>query len=185
MLNAPTANSLYRQVLEEDFWQLHPAVQRFHSLSGTHILRGEVRMQAPRRWLAKSLARLLGAALAAVHGHIRFELGAQAQSVRWTRHFPARSMTSTLTKKDRFVLEKLGAARLTFRLEAAHGRLVMHLERLHFLGLRCPRWALPTIVAEESGETDVVHFNVSASLLWVGLVSGYRGTLLVPEELNS
>ncbi|MFM9428703.1 hypothetical protein RCH10_005166 [Variovorax sp. GrIS 2.14] len=55
---------------------------------------------------------------------------------------------------------------------------------LHFLGLPCPRWGHPTIVAEGSGEGELVHFNVSASLRWIRLVSGYRGTLRSPKELN-
>ena len=60
----------------------------------------------------------------------------------------------------------------------------MCLERLHFLGLLCPRWGHPAIVAEKSGEGELVHFNVSASLRWIRLVSGYWGTLLIPKELN-
>ncbi|MFM9428052.1 hypothetical protein RCH10_004514 [Variovorax sp. GrIS 2.14] len=59
------------------FLQLHPAVRRFHSPFGTHILRGEarrgeVRMQAPHSWAARQLARLLGSPLHAVNGTIRF-----------------------------------------------------------------------------------------------------------------
>ena len=185
MLKSPFNVSLYRQVMGDDFLRLHPALQRFHSLSGANILRGEVRIQAPQSWLARQLARLLGSPLAAVDGGIRFQLEAQPQREQWARHFPSGVMTSILTQRGRFVVENLGAARMTFRLESRNGRLVLQLERLQFLGLPCPHWGLPKIVAEEFGEGDLVHFDVSASLPWIGLVSGYRGTLLVPKELAS
>ena len=42
-----------------------------------------------------------------------------------------------------------------------------------------------SLVAEESGEGDLVHFRVGASLPWSGLVSGYRGTLWTPKELRT
>ena len=182
MLRAPNIDSLYRQVMGEDFLQLHPALQRFHSLSGAHVLRGEVRMQAPRTWLARQLARLLGLPLKATDGAIRFQLDAGPERETWTRHFPSGPMTSTLTRRRQCIVEHLGAARLTFRLMPTSGRLSMQLTRLHFFGVPCPRRMLPTIRAEECGEGDLVHFDVSATLPWLGLVSGYCGTLRVPKE---
>jgi hypothetical protein len=90
VLKSPSTDSLYRQVkvMGDAFLQLHPAVRRFHSPFGTHILRGEVRMQAPHSWAARQLARLLGSPLHAVNGTIRFRRDAQADRKTWTRHFP-------------------------------------------------------------------------------------------------
>jgi len=179
-----TASSLYRRVMDDSFLRLHPALQRFHSLVGSHVLQGGVQMQAPQSWLARLLARLMGAPLSAVDAAIRFELDAGSDCETWTRHFPSGVMTSALTEQDHFVVEKLGAARLAFLLQESQGRLIMQLARLHFLGIRCPAWLLPAVVAEESGDEDYLRFNVRASLPWIGVVSGYSGKLLIPKEPN-
>jgi len=179
-----TGSSLYRRVMGDSFLRLHPAIQRFHSLVGSHVLQGDVQMRAPQSWLARLLARLMGTPLNAVDGAIRFELDAEPDRETWTRHFPSGVMTSALMQQHQFVVEKLGAARLAFALQESQGRLIMQLEHLHFFGIRCPAWLLPAVVAEESGDEDFLRFNVSASLPWIGVVSGYCGKLLIPKEPN-
>jgi hypothetical protein len=64
-------------------------------------------------------------------------------------------------------------------LSAAGGTLEMRLRSLHFLGIPCPRWLLPRVVAEETGAGDRLHFRVEASLPLIGIVAGYRGHLVV------
>ncbi|WP_443083400.1 DUF4166 domain-containing protein [Variovorax sp. PBL-E5] len=78
----------------------------------------------------------------------------------------------------------MGAARLDFDLREAGGRLEMHLRGLRFLGVPCPRWLLPRLVAEETGDGDRLHFRVRASLPLVGTVTSYRGHLRIdpPEQ---
>ena len=55
----------------------------------------------------------------------------------------------------------------------------MRLTRLRFLGLPCPRWAMPVIIAEEDSSGDRLQFKVMASLPLVGQVAGYSGYLVV------
>ena len=174
--------SLYLQVMGSQFHQLAAPVRRFHSLSGLHVLRGEVVIDAPKNRLARLLARCLGAPLADARGAIRFDLDASPALETWTRHFPGRTMTSRLARRDAELVERLGAARLTFRLAQAGGTLQMHLARLHFLGLPCPSWLMPRVIAQESGTDGRLHFAVQASVAGLGLVASYRGFLELPPE---
>jgi hypothetical protein len=71
---------------------------------------------------------------------------------------------------------------LTFELLEAAGALEMRLERLHFLGVRCPLWLMPQVVALESGVADSLNFQVKASLPLIGTVASYSGYLSMPSE---
>jgi hypothetical protein len=111
---------------------------------------------------------------------MRFELDAQPESETWTRHFPSQRMRSRLVLVDRQVVERLGPARMTFDLRESGGRLEMRLRRFHFLGVPCPAWLMPRVVAEETGDGERLQFNVQAALPLAGVVAGYRGHLEIP-----
>lgn len=176
-----TKPSLYEQVLGNSFAQLPSTIQRFHRLAGRHELHGWVTTEAPASLPARWLARLLGTPTAAGGGPIRFEMTAHAEREVWTRHFPDHIMTSTLSRNGDDVVEHLGPARLRFELTESSGTLGMRLKGLRFLGLPCPRWLLPSIVAEETGAEDRLHFRVMASLPLIGRVASYSGHLTLPE----
>jgi Domain of unknown function (DUF4166) len=59
------------------------------------------------------------------------------------------------------------------------GALKMELLSLRFLGMPCPSWLMPRVVAEESGSNDELCFRVAATLPWVGVVASYSGHLNV------
>ncbi|HSV36173.1 MAG TPA: DUF4166 domain-containing protein [Ramlibacter sp.] len=177
-----TPPSLYERIMGDSFARLAPAVQAFHRLAGRHHLEGLVQTQAPVNLAARLLARCLGAPGTSGSGPIRFELDAGPEAETWTRHFPAKTMTSRLERVDARMVENLGLARLTFELQEAQGRLVMRLRHLRFLGIPCPRWLMPRIVAMESGDADRLHFDVQASVPGIGLVTRYSGHLAVPSR---
>jgi hypothetical protein len=171
---------MYQTLLGPAFDRLHPAIQAFHSLQGTSVLEGWVRTEKPDSFLGWLLARCIGTPLTAAEGQIRFELHADPTTETWLRLFPADVMRSTLALKDGGLTEHLGLARLWFDLAEADGRLSMRLVRMTFLGIACPHWARPTIVAEETGSSEQLHFTVRASLPFIGQVTGYQGFLLLP-----
>jgi hypothetical protein len=177
-----TVTSLYRTLMGSAFSRLDPAVQAFHTLQGHQVLEGRVLTERPASPAARLLARCIRTPLNSSEGPIRFELQAEACVERWTRHFPSDTMTSTLALKDGVLTEHLGLARLSFTLAESEGRLVMRLTGMTFLGVPCPRWALPRIVAKESGSGDRINFIVRAALPGIGQVTGYRGYLQVPHD---
>lgn len=182
MSTATVLPSLYRYAMGPAFERLAPALARFHSLRGRHRLTGRVKVKAPASALGRLLALALGAPRYTVEGEIAFELDAQPGAESWTRHFPGRTMESTLRESTGLLVEHLGAARLGFKLEEAQGRLVMRLQYLRFLGIPCPSWLRPQIIAEETGQGDALHFHVQATVPWVGRVVHYEGHLMVPAS---
>lgn len=176
------AASMYERAMGERFDHLPLAVRRFHRLVGLQELHGWVDTEAPSTLAARLLALCIGTPRRAMSGPIRFELHAAPEAETWTRHFPSQTMTSRMRLDAPRVVERLGAARLTFNLCAADGRLEMRLTGLRFLGVPCPRWLLPTIIAEETGQHDQLHFRVRASLPVIGTVTSYRGHLTIVEK---
>jgi hypothetical protein len=173
--------SLYEHVLGPSYAALPPALLRFHRLTGHTVLHGWVETEAPGSALARLLARCLGTPLRGGSGALRFELDASPHAECWTRHFPTQTMTSRMRLVAGKIEEKLGAARLTFGLSVVEGELKMRLERLRFLGIPCPRWLMPEVVAEESGSENKLHFRVAARLPLLGTVASYRGHLDLGE----
>lgn len=172
--------SMYESVLGSKYAALPAAVRRFHRLRGRVELRGEVVVEAPQTWRARLIASLLGTPLLAGCGPIRFVLDAAPDRERWERHFPGQRMASQMRLVEGHIVERLGAATLEFELQAAPGGLSMQLRRMRFLGLPCPRWLMPQIVAEEIGDGEAIYFQVAARVRGCGQVAGYRGHLRLP-----
>ena len=164
----------------EAYGRLAPALRRFHRLSGRHELTGWVETAAPASAPARLLAGLLGTPRRAGQGPLRFVLEASPLEEHWTRHFPSRVMHSRLHLRGGQVVEQFGPLRLAFEVHERQGRFEMHLKRLQMLGLRCPRWLMPAIVAHETGDGDRLCFHVEAALPLLGVVARYQGHLVVP-----
>ena len=169
--------SLYETVLGARYAELAPAVQAFHRITGRVVLHGEVETEPPASRVARWLAWCIRTPRTPTRGPIRFTLDAMPQQETWTRHFLRQTMRSTLSLHQGRVMERLGAVRLFFALEAEHGALQMRLEGLRFLGIPCPAWLRPDVLAEETGNGDRFHFNVRASVPLLGVVAAYRGYL--------
>ncbi len=175
------AQSLMQQAMGESFSALHPALQHFHTLAGTHLLHGEATTLAAETPLARLLARCVGAPRVNATGPIRFALDATPQAERWTRHFPGHTMVSQLQLEGRSVVEKLGPARLAFEVCAERGTLQMRLRTMHFLGIPCPMWLRPRVLATETGSGERLHFYIEAALPFIGRMVCYRGWLALPQ----
>lgn len=171
---------MYETLMGPAFARLSPAVQSFHRLQGIHLLHGWVRTEAPASRLAQLFAMCLGTPKQQSEGVIRFELDAAPRAESWIRYFPLSTMRSTLRLVEGELTECLGLTQLSFSLAEVEGMLVMRLNTLRCLGVSCPRWAMPKIVAEERGTEDGrFHFRVSASLPLIGRVTSYSGYLAV------
>ncbi len=180
-----SAPPLFEAALDARFAELAPALQRFHRLSGRHELQGVVETDPPTSTIGRVLAWCLGSPRQSASGAIRFELDAAPDVETWTRHFPGRTMRSRLQLVDGRVVERMGPARLVFALDATCGRLRMHLRSMRFLGIPCPAWLRPRIVAEETGDGSRLCFRIEAAVPGIGRVVGYRGHLVVPDETSA
>lgn len=175
-----SAATVFQQVLGRRFAGLAPSLSRFHALQGRHERRGEVDTMPPDSAPGRVLAWCLGSPRRAATGEIRFELDASPAHETWTRHFPGRTMRSRMAARGGRLEERMGPARLEFVLDARDGGLVLELVRLRFLGLPCPAWLRPRLVATERGEGARLHFHIEARVPGIGRVVGYRGWLAVP-----
>jgi hypothetical protein len=178
----PSRRSMYQRAMGDSFDGLAPAIKRFHQLSGSCALRGWVETQKPASFLASLMARALGTSRDAGTGPLRLKLDAAAETETWTRRFPRRTMISRLELNGSEVDEVLGPTRLSFGLVSEGSRLVMHLRKMRFFGICCPRWLMPSVVAEEIGEGDLMHFRAEARLPLIGVVASYHGHLVIPRE---
>lgn len=173
--------SLHEVLLGADYARLAPALQRFHRLAGRVVLHGRVTTRAPMSPLARALGRALGTPGDAAEGPLVFELDAGPDAETWTRRFPTRTMRSCMRRAGGALEERLGPATCRFTLHAtAEGGLAMTLTGLSFLGVPCPAWLRPRIVATETADGDRLYFDVSAALPLLGEVAGDRGYLEVP-----
>jgi hypothetical protein len=176
----PVTACLYEQVMGPSFHRLHPAIRNFHRAQGSRRFEGAVTCDAPSSRLGQLLARMLGAPLHACAGTLVMYIVADASKETWKRRFADQHvMRSTMHVSRGRLVERLGEARLVFELVECDGRLQMHLARLRFFGIPCPSWLMPKIHAEERGQGMELHFDVSASLPFVGTVASYRGWLVV------
>lgn len=73
--------SMYQRAMGDRYERLSDAVQRFHRLTGRHVLHGRVKTDAPGSLPAKILALCLGTPRKGCNGPILFELDA-SQSVK-------------------------------------------------------------------------------------------------------
>lgn len=176
--------SLFHQVLGDAYERLDTTVQAFHDLQGRSVLQGEVHIQTPQTAIGRLLAFLLGSPQHATDGPLRFELHSSPDQETWVRHFPGRTMRSTMRVVDGELVENLGPARVTFTLSEAQGKLVMRLRALRFFGIPCPGWLLPRVEAVEHGEESRLCFDILASVPWVGQVAAYRGYLQLPTAVG-
>lgn len=180
-----TQVSMYQAVMGDAFDRLAAPVRQFHRFAGHHTFHGQVRIAAPESLPARLLALALGTPQRAGEGPVRFELIAGSLAETWTRFFPGKTMRSVLIKDGCRLSERLGAARLGFSLVEVDGALEMRLASVHLLGIACPKWLMPTVVARETGDGHRFCFEVRASVPVMGLVAGYRGHLEMPVEVSS
>ncbi|MBI2771722.1 MAG: DUF4166 domain-containing protein [Burkholderiales bacterium] len=171
---------MYERVMGADYARLDKEVQQFHRLQGQVKLQGTVLVDAPQTVWAALLGWCLGAPRTGAQGAIAFELETLPERERWTRHFPGKTMRSEISLCGGGVVEKLGATTLRFHLGEQRGALTMQLVGLRFLGIPCPAWLRPRVLAREHGSEGMMHFWVEASVPGIGLVTRYRGALRIP-----
>jgi len=169
---------LYPRLLGARFDRLDRAVQRFHRLDGAWRIPGRCTISGATHPLARLLARVLGLPRGCADAKLRFDLEARPEGETWTRRFPDRTMRSRLVAStDGQLGERLGPARLRFRLDVDDGALSMKLDGVRVFGLPWPRSAFPTVHAREHGDGERFHFDIEVRFGALGTLVAYRGYL--------
>ncbi|AMP03045.1 DUF4166 domain-containing protein [Collimonas pratensis] len=171
------SDSLYRQVMAEDFDALAPDLQHFHSLRGQLTLHGRCTVKGPETMLGRCLGRLFSLPKACAETSFMFELDADSEQETWRRRFPGRTMASRMHVSAGRLVEQLGPVALHFALSVTEGRLNMRLLRITCCGIACPEFMIPAVLAEETGADGKLYFNVAAKLPRVGVLAQYHGYL--------
>lgn len=170
--------TLYQRVLGKEFADLDGSLARLHSLQGRHRMIGLCTITGADRWIGRCLAALLGLPLPTQATLFAFEIDADENREIWIRHFPRRIMLSRLyVREDGLLGEKIGPARLAFRIESRSRELHMHLVGIRVLGIAWPTRWLPRVWAVERGDGSRFHFDVGADLGRFGLLVAYSGHL--------
>lgn len=164
----------------EEFDRLDDAVRRFHALRGHVQMHGHCVIDGPTSVTGRCFGRIAGVPTGRVDEDFTFELEADEQSERWTRHFPKMTMRSRMRVRDGHLVERLGPVTFHFHLHAVDGALEMELAKLTVLGLPWPRRLRPDIVARETDREGRFHFEVAAAMPLLGRITAYKGYLRLP-----
>jgi hypothetical protein len=170
-------NSLYRQVLGNDFELLARELQIFHGTTGRIKLSGRCSVTGPQTLLGKLMGWVFALPKTTEETGLLFELDADTMQETWRRHFPNRLMISRMRVVAGTLVERLGPIDLHFGLRAGEGKLAMLLQGISVGGIRCPKFLVPSVLAEETASPGKLHFNVAAQLPIVGLLVAYQGFL--------
>ena len=178
-MSAP--QTVYERHLGLDYEQMPPAVKALHRLAGRYRMNGTVTVVGPRSRFGKLLQLIFRFPAQGDDVPFTFEIDAEPSRERWTRHFPGRSMTSTLSNHGAFLVERFGPVKLWFMLEATENGLSMNLCKVTLLGRPLPRRLTPRVQALERGPGEsgsgMFHFDVAAWLPRDTLLVSYRGSL--------
>jgi hypothetical protein len=175
---------LYPQVMGDRWAALPDVIKRAHAAGPP--LHGSFQVRHGRRWLARTLARLLRVPRAAAEVPVTLRIEAGDATERWHRVFGNHPlMTRQRCGVPGHLHEQLGVLDLGFHLEAAGNELryeqIDARFRLGGLSLPWPRWCRPHVSAVETAEPGGVRVSVDVTLPRLGLLVGYRGRLEVPE----
>jgi Domain of unknown function (DUF4166) len=166
---------LFPSVLAAQFFEL-PHVVRWVHCGETRHLAGTVSVERGSSWVARCLAALVSLPPAMQSAPIKVEIACGEHGERWTRLFrQGHRMQSTLAARSGLLFERLGPARLVFRLAVDNGTLRWRLARVTVAGIPLSRWFNASAQIEEL--EGRYHFDVEASLARMGRIIRYQGVL--------
>jgi hypothetical protein len=178
--------SLYRQVMGPDFDLLPDELRFFHSIKGETRLSGRCSITGAQTLPGRLLGWVFSLPKTTEDASFLFELEADMHQETWRRHFPNRMMASRMHVASGTLIERLGPVDLHFRLKADSGKLAMLLSGISVAGIPCPKFLIPSVIAEETASPGKLHFNVAAHLQLIGLLVAYQGFLnLVPDGVST
>lgn len=171
-----TVKALFPSRLGAAFEQLDPRLQWVHN-GDSRDLRGTVTVERGSSVLAKILSALTSLPPPLRDAPIRVQIEMEDDQERWIRTYAGtHRMSSTLSKSDDALEERVGPASLIFRLVAHNAGMDWQLQRVSMCGV-----ALPAKWFEISARVDIqsgrYHFLIDSAVRGVGRIVRYEGLL--------
>ena len=173
----PTA--LFPSLLDADWPQLAPPVQRMHGVGKLLKASGTAQIEGDTHIVARLLRRILTLPEPGADQAIMLTIERDGRREVWTRRFARGQMRSTLQPGRAMTMlrERLGPVSLHFALQRDGAAIDWQLRRITLLGLPLPR-VFRARVLSRSGERDGRYaFEIDTRLPWVGQLIAYRGWL--------
>lgn len=177
-------SSVYQRLLGADYQRLPVEQARFHALHGKYTFQGEAKVSCGKHPLAKLVALIMGLPRRDALVPLMFTMQADSRSEQpwevWSRLFGRQRMTSRLRERDGWLVENLGAMVLYSRLSVEDGCLKMDVVRAKLFGwIPMPLWAMPRVLADETGSDGQIVFHIQVVWAWIGLLVAYQGFIMV------
>ena len=168
--------ALFPSRLGAAFALLNPDLQWVHG-GESRDLSGTVTVQRGTSLIAKVLGALTSLPPTLRNAPIRIRIDAGSDKERWIRTYAGRHVMSTTLSQDGSVLvERVGAAALTFRIVERDTGMDWQLQKVSMLGI-----PLPAAWFEISVRVDMqqgrYHFLIDSALRRVGRIVCYEGLL--------
>jgi hypothetical protein len=175
-------NELVQKWFGDQFYQLHPLLQKLHLEGGQLIGDAEI---SYGKGLAGFIGRRLGRKMdlpdAGVHP-LLIIISHDREGLHWGRIFGNRTQVKSLFKPvgcidQGYWVETTGSLVMRLTVDINHGGWFWRCLEISFLGISIPRWLMPRANAYKIIENGGYRFYVGFSLPIVGLIISYQGLL--------
>ncbi len=170
--------ALYPAALGNAFGTLPGPVRDFHDGASTRTWTGQADITRGRNPLAHLICRMFGFPPAGTAVPCRLTVTPDASGETWAREFGAHALTTHQRPgQPGAVVETLGPAKVTLRLDPGPDALRITFGRCTLLGLPLLSILSPTGSSTESTDGRAFTFDVTVTQPGFGLIFSYRGTL--------
>ena len=182
MTSAARVPSPFETILGGDFARLAEPVRRLHSLDREATTSGLSDITVDRGFLPWLICLLAGLPRSGrdVPVSVRFVPDGKGRE-HWYRRFAERRYDSEMRAAESasppLLIEQFGPFGLYFRLTRRGETIDWTLVKWRMLGVPMPRWTMPTVACNESGDGDRFVFDIDAIFPIAGHVIHYRGWL--------
>ncbi|UPG92454.1 DUF4166 domain-containing protein [Luteibacter aegosomatissinici] len=173
---------LYRRILGSAFDALPPRLRELHGTSQARRWSGRAEVRHGGGLLARIVRGVVGFPTAGSNVPLTVTFTPEGEGERWTRTFDGKDFSSHQSagkgRDEHLLTERFGAATFALALVVEGERLVLVPRRWSLLGVPMPAFLLPKGISFEHEEDGRFSFDVEISMPGMGLIVGYRGSLM-------
>lgn len=175
-------NELVKHWFGNQFYQLHPLLQRLHTHGGK--LRGDIEIV-----YGKGLAGIIGRALAkrmnfpneGLH-QLEVNISHESDGLHWTRRFDSHAMVKSIFTPvghidQGYWIETTGLLTFHLTVDIKRGGWFWRCLEIKALGMPLPTWLIPRANAFKFIENNQYRFQVEFTLPVIGALVSYQGLL--------